>query len=460
MSGICAKRDTTGAHGLGSLHPMLILVSALLLIAVSCSGTTTNAGSSGLRAAEPQDVVDLAPAVVPESERVATLRIAAWKGNDLEPAGLPELIAAFEAENPGVVVELTYASRLDMPIVLQRLFEAGQSPDVIMADVQLVAELRGQTPPREMIDLGFDREWYGRISPSLQNALTTEDGIQIMPVEVIGMGNFVNMSLLESVGLIGAPTTIDDLLDACRRLDQAGIAPLVFTGTFQASLFVIANGLQDSDVPAPEFGSGEHVFVGDPSFEQSLDVIQELIRARCFDPAEQASLDPWSTALTAFKDGQVAMMPQGAWNIAAFDDVDGLDYVFAPIPSHNPLGVTVDLFGMGWSIPADAENTELARSFIDWFALPLQVQMVLEAEAAYTPFDDGSTGTPRSAAPFDRSRAEGEPVNFPFALNQWPGGLEREAWASMTALLLDPAIPNAKVLERWDDAVAAEQAGG
>jgi len=382
------------------------------------------------------------------------LEVTAWKGNEAEPAGLPELIERFEAAHPEIDVELSYIGRLDTDTVIPPRLQGGDPPDVMMTDMPLV-EIWGGAGL--LADLGTDSEWYGRIPDGLRAALTSDGAAYVMPLEVIGMGNFVNMGLLREAGIETPPTTIDALKEACGKLADAGINPMIFTGGFSAPLFLIANGLEGSDSDPAALGSGEATFADDAAFNAGVDLIRELIEARCFDPDQQAGLDPWSTALTEFQGGNFAMMPQGAWNIAAFNGVEGLDYVFAPIPSANESGVALDLFGIGWSVAEASGNRDAARTFVDWFAQPEQIQTMLDAEAAYTPFDDGASGTPEQAAPYDAARKAGGVINYPFAVLQWPKSLESEIWDSLTGFLLDTERSNEDVLERWDFAVEDAQ---
>ncbi len=380
----------------------------------------------------------------------ATLDVTAWKGNEAEPAGLPELIEKFEAEHPEIDVELSYIGRLDTDTVIPPRLQAGDPPDVMMTDMPLV-KIWGDAGL--LADLGTDSEWFARIPDGLKASISSDDAAFIMPLEVIGMGNFVNMGLLGQVGIEEPPTTIEELKATCGALADADINPLIFTGGFSAPLFLIANGIEGSDVPASALGSGDSTFVDSASFNSGIDLIRELREARCFDPDQQAGLDPWSTALNEFSGGNFAMMPQGAWNIASFNEVEGLDYVFAPIPSSKESGVALDLFGIGWSIAERSENKDAAKVFVDWFAQPENLQIMLDAESAYSPFDDGASGTPDLAAAYDQSRIDGGVINYPFAVLDWPKALESEIWDSLTGFLLDTSKSNSDVLERWDWAV-------
>lgn len=56
----------------------------------------------------------------------------------------------------------------------------------------------------------------------MQNAINTGDDIHIMLLQVIGMGNFVNRGLLRQVSIEASSATMNALLDACTRLNDAG----------------------------------------------------------------------------------------------------------------------------------------------------------------------------------------------------------------------------------------------
>lgn len=380
-----------------------------------------------------------------------TLDVVAWKGNEAEPAGLPELIEKFEAANPDIDVELTYVARKDVDKVIPPRLQSGNPPDVTMVDSSLV-DLWGGAG--FLTDLGTDSDWYGRMQPAVSSVMTKDGKIMVLPLEVIGMGNFVNMDLLAKAGIDKAPVTLDELKSACQALSAEGIAPMIFAGGFPAMLFVGANGIDPTDNKAASFGSGDMKFVDDANFNGSLDAVRDLVAADCFDPKLQAGLDPWATAPQEFRSGNVAILPQGAWNIGNFSSVEGLNYQFAPMPSSfTEHGLALDLVGPGWSIPTDAENKEAARKWVDFFAEEENLQVFLEAEGAYSPFTGGESTMPDLATPYTDARVNGSLILWPFSTLEFPKPLQSEWEDSITGFLLDIEAPNEDTLQRWDDTV-------
>lgn len=378
------------------------------------------------------------------------LDVTAWKGNEAEPAGLAELIEKFEAENPGIKAELSYISRSDTDVVIPPRLQGRNAPDVLMVDMPLT-KVWGEAGL--LVDWGTDAEWYGRVPEQLQQSITIDGAVHIMPLEVIGMGLYSNMGLLGQVGIDAPPTSIEDLKAACMALADAGIEPFLMTGGFPSTLFVIANGLEAGTTPPADLGDGTSTFVEDEGFNAALDTMRELRDAKCFDPKVMAGVDPWSTALTEFKAGKFAMLPHGAWNIGDFSKVSDLDFVFGPIPTPSGTGVAADLFGIGWAVSSASEKQEAARTFVEFFAKPENLQIMLDVESAYSPFDDGASGMPELAAPYEAARAAGGIRSYPFSVLQWPGALDYDMWDSLTGFLLDMDQDNEEVLERWDETV-------
>lgn len=148
------------------------------------------------------------------------------------------------------------------------------------------------------------------------------------------------------------------------------------------------------------------------------------------------------------------MLPQGAWNIKAFSQVDGLHYVFAPMPSVNAkTGVAVDLIGPGWAIPTQAKHAEAAHAFVEFFSKPENLSVLLTAEGAYAPFEGMADGVPELAALNSAARAKGDVILWPLSTLEYPKVLQNTWEESMAGFLLDLGKPNSDTLKRWDQTI-------
>lgn len=379
------------------------------------------------------------------------LDVVAWKGNEAEPAGMPQLIEKFEAEHPEITVDLTFVARKDIDKVIPPRLQSGNPPDVTMVDSAL-NKLWGEAG--FLTDLGTDADWVQRMKPEVREVLELDGAMLTQPLEIIGMGNFVNMDLLAQAGIQTPPVTLDELTAACGALAEQGISPMIFSGGFSAMLFVGANGIDPAAGNAAALGAGDDSFVEDASFNQALDRVRALVDAQCFDPKLQAGLDPWATAPQEFRSGNVAILPQGAWNIGSFQQVEGLNFQFAPMPSgFSDTGVALDLVGPGWAIPRDAEHADAARAWVDFFAKPENLAIFLQAENAYSPYEGAETQMPELAASYTAARDAGSAILWPFSTLEFPKALQPEWEDSLTGFLLNLDDPNEDTLQRWDDAV-------
>jgi len=378
-----------------------------------------------------------------------TLEVAAWKGNAAEPAGLPELIKTFEQANPGIKIKLSYVSRNDFDTAVSPRLAGGNSPDVVMADMALMRQWARAGLLSEL-DKG---DWFAKIDPTLREALSKGKGNFVFPLEVIGIGNFVNMDLLKKAGIDKAPQTVDEVKAACKALNASGIQPMVMAPGFPASVFAMAQGLAAGEAPADDYGSGKAPFGESKAFSDALATVHQLEEVGCFKGKEQAGVDPWSTGLQEFKAGHFAMMPQGAWNISAFSKVVGLNYVFTPLPGPKAPGVAFDLFGFGWALPKHSAHADAAKTWIDFFKKDENLKILLEGEAAGSPFTGGTTGTPALAASYEAARTGGGLIWYPIGVGQWPSAVEVEIFSSMAGFLADTSASPKDTLSKWDEVV-------
>lgn len=380
-----------------------------------------------------------------------TLEVTAYKGNSTEPAGFPEILAAWEKRHPNIKIDLQYISRIDSDVILPSRMQGGNPPDVMMTDMPMV---KAYSDAGELMDFGTDSDFYKEIVPGLKKGITgTDGGVYIVPLEIVGFGNYVNMDLLAQVGIEKAPTQLEEVYEACGKLADAGINPMQFSGTMQAAMFIIADGMERAEEPASAFGSGEVSFEGNDAFQETMQNIRNLVDAKCFDPRLQAGLDPWTTGLQQFKAGNFAMMPQGAWNLADISATEGLNFQFAPLPGRPETGVGINLLGMGWSVSSKTEHPEEARMFAEFFIEEQNLQETLDDEGGYSPYINGLTGVSDVTAPFEAARQANTMVYYPFTLNHWPKALETGQWDSLTSYLLDINQDIDQVLARWDEMV-------
>jgi raffinose/stachyose/melibiose transport system substrate-binding protein len=379
-----------------------------------------------------------------------TLDVTAWKGNKAEPAAMPELLDKFHAQNPDIKIEFSYITRGDTDMVIPPRLQGGNNaPDVMMVDMPLV---KTWGDAGLLKDLGTDSSWYKEVNPQVRDSLAPNGKLYVQPLEIVGLGNFVNLDLLAKAGIDKAPLTIDELLDSCKKLDAAGITPMLFSSELSGSMVIVANGIKDSSVKPWQLGNGEATFSDDKGFQQSFATAQQLIDAKCFNPTMNAGLDPWGTSLTQFSSGKVAMLPQGAWNIGSFNEQPDLNYIFTALPGNTETGIALDTFGMGWAISSATKHEAAARRFLEFFTDQENLGAFLKADSGYNPYVGGPNGLPELAEGYDKARNAGNIVMWPVFMNHWPAAMNQGTNDGIAKFLMKPSDIEG-VLEFWDETV-------
>lgn len=137
-----------------------------------------------------------------------------------------DFAAAFESEHEGVTVQIEAIQNEDYEGKLTTAMQdLGSGPDVFMT-------LGGQKD-RDMIDAGQLMDLTDKISDTVKTQMAasldsaTYDGkIYGVPTTVQPGGIWYSKDLFAQAGITEAPTTWEELMDACQKLKDAGIDPI------------------------------------------------------------------------------------------------------------------------------------------------------------------------------------------------------------------------------------------
>ena len=318
--------------------------------------------------AEPQAPVDS------DAPLSGTLVIGAYA---TAKAALDPLIEQFEAANPGVTVNATYADNQPYQAAIRTQLSSGTAPDLFT-----VWPGNGNPGSMEVLAPGgylLDLSTVDGL-PALPDALanvTEVDGKQyVYPLTVAGIGAVYNEQAVEEVG-VDIPETWDDVLDFCAAAKGAG--KVGFSLGLQ-SLFVtqLINYSLTSTL----------VYADDPEFEQSI-----------ADKSATFADSGWKTAFDQYMDmedaGCFTANPLGTTNDVAQADVANgtalatvtLTTTISQIKSLAPAGTTFGMFALpatddgdetwmpaaafdGFGINAKAKNPAAAAEFLRFITTP------------------------------------------------------------------------------------------
>lgn len=316
-----------------------------------------------------------------------TITVYGWKGSDASPAGVPEINAAFEEAHPGVAVDYEYLDAGDT--INQRLqpeLLAGEGPDVFMVTN---SEMVNYATNGQILDLS-DQPWASDVSEVARPFVTVDDATYAAPLQLIPLGLYANMDLLAQAGVENFPTTFDEFTAALSALDAAGIPGLAVPNKGAYTDEAIINGIASTLVYRENPDWDADFMAGDADFaDWSSSVEQFLSVGEYSDLKGGLGVDEWGQGMQDFKAGSSAFLYQGAWALSDFQSAVP-SVRFGPWPASDDGENWATVFsGINWAVNAASDEQDLAKEYVQFWTENLEG--FLEAEAAFSPYDSGTS---------------------------------------------------------------------
>ena len=265
-----------------------------------------------------------------------------WHNSNTDPgkAYYDEIAAQFEADNPGVTVEVSAMQHEDMLTKLDAAFQGGDAPDVYME--------RGGGELADHVEAGLTKDLTEVAADEIETLGGSVAGWQVdgrtyaLPFSVGVVGFWYNKALFEQAGVTETPTTLEDLLATADTIKQAGIEPIsVGAGDkWPAAHYWYYLALRQCPQEVLE-GAVQTLDFSDDCFVRAGEDLQAIIDAQPFNQgflATAAQTGPTS-ASGLLATGKVAMEMQGHWEPGVMqgltEDKQGLgeDLGWFPFPS-------------------------------------------------------------------------------------------------------------------------------
>jgi raffinose/stachyose/melibiose transport system substrate-binding protein len=239
-----------------------------------------------------------------------------WHNSNNEPGkGYYEQVAEdFEADNPGVNVEVVAMAHEDMVDKLEAAFQSGDVPDVYME--------RGGGELADHVEAGLVRDLSEDASEEIDKIGGSVAGWQVddktyaLPFSVGVVGFWYNTELFQQAGITEPPTTMEDLAATVETLKGAGITPIsVGAGDkWPAAHYWYYTALRScsEDVLTDAVTSLDFT---DECFVQAGEALQGLVETEPFNPGflTTPAQEGATSASGLLATGQVAMELQGHW---------------------------------------------------------------------------------------------------------------------------------------------------
>ena len=322
----------------------LVVVFATLLAACSpaAAPTSTPAADAPVEVATEAPVAEPTEAPVEAAEPV-TLQY--WHTHsDPETAQLDKVIAAFEAENPGITVEPSRYAYSDYKTALLTAISSGVVPDVARLDIAWVSEFADQGA---LVQLDGSMPGFEEIiKDTFPGPLSTnvwKGHYYGLPLDTNTQVLLWNKAVFEEAGISAPPTTMEEFAEiACTVNRSASEERYGYAqgGTYfwaPAPIFYAMGGkITDADITT---ATG---YINGPESVAAFTMLKELYDQSCMSP----NLLGGGIATDAgHAEGTYAMIVDGPWMVDIYkNNYPEFEVNFAPIPT-GPDGTTSSVVG-------------------------------------------------------------------------------------------------------------------
>ncbi|GII97917.1 carbohydrate ABC transporter substrate-binding protein (CUT1 family) [Sediminihabitans luteus] len=277
-----------------------------------------------------------------------------------------DVAAEFEADHPGVTVEVSAMQHEDMLTKLDAAFQSGDAPSVYME--------RGGGELADHVEAGLTKDLTDVAGDTIDKLGGSVAGWQVdghtygLPFSLGVVGFWYNKSLFAEAGIDTPPTTQAELDDAVTKLKAAGIDPIsVGAGDkWPAAHYWYYYAMREcsQDVLSDAVGTLDF---SDPCFVRAGEDLEELVGTEPFNPgflSTPAQSGPTS-ASGLLATGKVAMELAGHWEPGVMqgltEDEQGLgdDTGWFPFPEiDGGEGAQDAALGGGdaWAVSQDAPD--------------------------------------------------------------------------------------------------------
>jgi raffinose/stachyose/melibiose transport system substrate-binding protein len=318
--------------------------------------------------------------------------------------GFEELIAEFEEENPGIVIEPSYYSADTYDHTVPTQFSGGSGSDLVYVDAgsgtQSVKRMGGAG---WLADLS-DQPWVDTLYPATADGYQIDGktygrdfGISALAVLLYDKDYFAEKGLTP-------PETFETLLEMCGTISADGKTPISMAGGSGAVDFNDVVSMAGNTVLGPEQDwldrryAGEVTFAGTAGWEEALGQLQQLNEAGCFSPGVASiNLDQM---LTDMGSRQATMMfTYGGLIAPVLQQTPDLNVgMFSPpAPAGSETWLTAQASG-GIAVWSKSKHPDEARRFVVFVSQEDKLRQLASTNVLISPIDAATGDLPEAYA--------------------------------------------------------------
>lgn len=298
-----------------------------------------------------------------------------WHNHPEWKARVQKILDKFQAENPGIQIQLEEIPGPDYSPKMNTALAAGEAPDIL--------ELRPGPEVRAAEEAGYIVDLSGKVD----TANVSQSGIDASQIDgktwavpMLGeytVGLYYNKDIFAANNLT-PPRTADELLKMCPGLKAKGIAAMIAPsqdGVIPSFLYALAaSSILGADGLAA-VRKGERKLT-DPDVVKASKFLQDLYP--CFEEGAIGTAYVEGKALFAL--GKGAMMEGGSADYAGFTETNPkINLGVVPFPAlEGGKGSTVTGMEGVFAINSQTKNKDAAIKFLNWMLGDEPAQMVVD----------------------------------------------------------------------------------
>lgn len=443
-----------------------LLIASMLLVACGQAATPAAEAPTAAPAAEQptaaaaaeapaEPAATEAPAAAPAG---APVTITWWQltANDVQNAAFKEIIAAFEAANPGIKVNLEQRAIDAHKEALRVAMGTEAFPDIyfMWAGLGLGGEFVKAGASAPLNDAYAKLDWEKRFVPPALAAAKQYGDYHGVPEVAHPQGLYYRKDLFEAAGITEEPKTYDELIAANDKLVASGVSPIQFGGTVNWHLMRLLDNLLETKCGAETHDALKTLKASWATEPCVTEAFTELKRwADNYIVKDFIGIDNAESTQLLYA-GQAAMALEGDWMPAAFE-ADGQDlsnYGLFPFPTGTGR---LYAFNQMNYVGANSQHKDEAIKFLDYLSSP-EVQEKYLGTFGSTSVTQGLT-PPAEQRPLDAEWTEilgAAQGVFENADQAFPLEVTTEYWRIMNSVAIgemDPATAGAEFQKFLDN---------
>ena len=366
---------------------MLLAAGMILSMVTGCGSSTAPAESAApeksaapaaeAASADGGETTEAAP--VANEDVSGTLTILSW----YDETKAQPVLDGFKAQYPNVNIDFQYSPPVqDYMEKLSTLLYSGAGPDIFFMALENREDLIKGNYCEDLSNEPYMTD--GTIPDFVKEMYGADGKAYSLAVDSWAGGIFYNKDLFAQAGIEEFPTTWDGLLEACQKLQDAGIIPIMDNMQDAAANFTAP--LYGSEVKKADEAVVEEIYAGEKTFaetwEKPVSMWKELVDKGYIDKNYLGSTT--DDIVTAFATGQTAMIVNGSWSVNTIDSINpDLNYKVMPVPGEADA-YYCGCLNVGWCINAASENKDLAKIFLQYCASPEGLEAQYKGYGGFT----------------------------------------------------------------------------